>query len=225
MDRKEGVKYYVCIWFCNKWLDDKKKTMNDQLQQLSTKITGEDEGEDIFKVWKEYEGVAMHFNELIIQLRVRALGGVAAISALVGVFSKGDTPEDFRWGILVSVLVLLCFVWIAIWLLDIRYYNRLLIGAVRAILEVETLSKQHVKIKKLNMSHRIEGAVSGDFSGLGKEPFWSGRRWFYILVFIALLLGVCFSLGQYYISKGRHVPQPVYETSQMPQCQDQFFQG
>lgn len=180
-------------------LDD-KKTMNDQLRQLSTKITGEGEGTDIFEVWKEYEGIAMHFNELIIQLRVRALGGVAAISALVGFFSKGDTPKDFRWGILASVFVLLCFVWIAIWLLDIFYYNRLLMGAVRAILEIEKLSEQYVKIKKLNMSHRIEETVSGDFSGLGKEPLWSGRRWFYLLVFIALLLGLCFSLGQYCIN-------------------------
>lgn len=170
------------------------------MNQLSTEITGEGEGADIFEVWKEYEGIAMHFNELIIQLRVRALGGVAAISALVGFFSKGDTPEDYRWGILVSVFVLLCFVWIAIWLLDMRYYNRLLMGAVRAILEVEKLSEQHVKIKKINMSHRIEEAVSGDFSGLGKEPFWSGRHWFYILVFIALLLGLYFSLGQYCIN-------------------------
>ena len=174
--------------------------MNDQLQQLSTEKNGEGEGTDIFEVWKEYEGIAMHFNELIIQLRVRALGGVAAISAIVGLFSKGDTPENFRWGILASAFVLLCFVWIAIWLLDMRYYNRLLHGAVRAILEVEKLSKQHVKIKKLNMSHRIEEAVAGDFSGLGKEPFWSGRRWFYMLVFIALLLGLYFSLGQYCIN-------------------------
>lgn len=174
--------------------------MNDQLQQLLTEINDEGDGTDIFKVWKEYESIAMHFNELIIQLRVRALGGVAAISALVGLFSKGDTPEDFRWGILVSAFFLLCFVWIAIWLLDLRYYNRLLIGAVRAILEVEKLSEQHVKIKKLNMSHRIEEAVSGNFSGLGKEPFWSGRYWFYILVFIALFFGLYLSLCQYCIN-------------------------
>lgn len=39
---------------------------------------------DLFNVWKEYEGIAMHFNELIIRLRTHALGGVAAISAIIG---------------------------------------------------------------------------------------------------------------------------------------------
>lgn len=155
------------------------------------------EGSDLFEVWKEYERIAMHFNELIIQLRVRALAGVAAISALVGFLSRGD-PEDFRWGILAAVFFMLVIVWVAIWLLDSRYYDRLLIGSVRAILEIEEASKTQTKIREINISHRIEETVAGNFTGIQKEPFWrSGRLWFYVLVLIALLGGSYFSLNQH----------------------------
>ncbi len=155
-----------------------------------------EEGLKIFDVWKEYEGVAMHFNELIIQLRVRALAGVAAISAFVGFLSRGDTPEQYRWGILAAALVMLCLVWISIFCLDIFYYDRLLIGSVRAILELEEASKEKSYIKELNLSTRIEETVAGkagNFKGWKKEPFWNGRMWFYVIVFVALLLGACFS--------------------------------
>src|SRR5437870_6894166 len=118
-------------------------------------------GVNIFEVWKEYEKIAMHFNELIIQLRVRALAGVATISALVGFLSKGDTPEDFRWGILAAVFAMLLLVWLAIWFLDMHYYNRLLLGSVRAILEIEKASNAGEPLAKLTISHRIEEAVAG----------------------------------------------------------------
>lgn len=153
---------------------------------------------DLFEVWKEYERVAMHFNELIIQLRVRALAGVAAISALFGFLLKGEAPGDFQWGILAAVLVMLILVWIAIWCLDIRYYNRLLVGAVRAILEIEKASKTENTVIEINMSHRIEETVAGDFSGLKDEPCLSGRRLFYGIVFISLVFGATFSSYQHY---------------------------
>jgi len=154
------------------------------------------EGSDLFEVWKEYERIAMHFNELIIQLRVRALASIAAISALVGFLSRGD-PEGFRWGILAAVFVMLAIFWVAISILDLRYYNRLLIGSVSAILEIEKASKNQTKIREINMSHRIEEAVAGNFTRIPKEPSWSGRRLFYVLVLIALLGGSYFSLNQY----------------------------
>ncbi len=37
-------------------------------------------GFDGLQLWKEYEGVAMHFNDLIIKLRGQSLGAVAAFS-------------------------------------------------------------------------------------------------------------------------------------------------
>lgn len=154
------------------------------------------EEHDIFEVWKEYERIAMHFNELIIQLRVRALGGIAAISALVGFLSKGDTPEDFRWGIFAAVFGVLVVVWIAIIFLDIFYYDRLLNGAVSAIFYIEEESKTKTKIKMLNLSHLIEESVRGKTEKI-KEGIFSGRRWFYGLVLAALIGSFYFSLTEY----------------------------
>jgi len=41
-----------------------------------------------FDLWKEYERVAMHFNDLIIRLRSQSLGGVAAFATLAGVVAN-----------------------------------------------------------------------------------------------------------------------------------------
>lgn len=155
----------------------------------------------IFRVWKEYEQIAMHFNELLIQLRMRALGGVAAITALVSFLSKGDTSADFRWGIVAAVLSVLAIVWAAIWIIDAKYYTRLLLGSVRAVLEVEVISRKAITITGLQMSHRIKETVEGNFSNLDKNPFWKDAVWwFYTLVLIALLVGIYFSLAQHCIN-------------------------
>ncbi len=153
----------------------------------------------VFEVWKEYEKIAMHFNDLLIRLRTQALGGVAVISALVGFLSKGDTLGSFRWGILAGVFFLLILFWIAIWFLDFRYYNRLLLGAVAGILELERSSKTTTHIQELNLSHLIEDAVCGKISNLKGPGFWSGRHWFYVLVLSGLLLALFFSTAEYCI--------------------------
>jgi hypothetical protein len=131
-------------------------------------------GANIFEVWKEYEAIAMHFNDLIIQLRIRALGGIAAISAVVGFIYKENSSELFRWGILGGVFFKLIIVWSAIWIIDFYYYNnRLLAGAVYAIKEVEKLSEHEGSVQYLNMSTRIEQSVRGK---LPKEPNSPKRR-------------------------------------------------
>src|SRR2546425_6533724 len=152
------------------------------------------EGISIFEVWKEYEKIAMHFNDLLIKLRMQALGGIAAISALVGFLSKGDTPEEFRWGILAGVFSILALFWIAIWVLDFRYYNCLLLGAVASILQLEKNSKNHTHIKEFDLSHIIEQAVRGEIVGLKGPGLFSGRHWFYILVLLGLLAALLFSV-------------------------------
>jgi hypothetical protein len=54
----------------------------------NTRDTEQDSRLTYLALWKEYEGVAMHFNELLIRLRTQALGGVAAISAITGFLSS-----------------------------------------------------------------------------------------------------------------------------------------
>jgi hypothetical protein len=41
---------------------------------------------DVQCLWEKYEDIAMHFNDLLIRLRTQSLAGVAALSALVGIF-------------------------------------------------------------------------------------------------------------------------------------------
>ena len=147
----------------------------------------------IFDVWQVYEGIAMHFNDLIIQLRIRALGGVGIVLTLVSFFVKNENANRvdapvFLWGTLVVVFTLLFMVWLSIWLLDDRYYSRLLDGAVKAIIELEEKTERSgtgIKgVETLNMSRYIEEKVVSP----------NGRRWFYGVVSFALGTGwgICF---------------------------------
>src|SRR5437667_124517 len=83
-----------------------------------------------FDVWDKYEKIAMHFNDLIIKLRTQALAGVAALSTLVTLFAKSDVASSGAWGIAAFIFGGLCLAWVAIWIIDFSYYNRLLTGAV-----------------------------------------------------------------------------------------------
>ena len=41
-----------------------------------------------FELWKSYEDVAMHFNDLLIRLRIQALAALATISSIILVINK-----------------------------------------------------------------------------------------------------------------------------------------
>lgn len=150
---------------------------------------------EVAELWGKYEDIAMHFNDLILKIRVQALAAVAAISTVVGFFNRNGDNE-FSWGLTAAVFFFLCLFWIAIWILDFRYYNRLLLGAVNALLELETISKTSRYVDQIQLSTLIENAVGGEKtlskSDHRKKSF--GRKWFYSLVFIGLLTGLLFSL-------------------------------
>lgn len=88
---------------------------------------------DVQSLWVEYEKIAMHFNDLLMRLRTQSLAGIAAISALVGLFAKRDAGgvPQMDWFIAELIFIAMGVFWIAIWCLDMLYYNRLLSGAVR----------------------------------------------------------------------------------------------
>jgi len=88
-------------------------------------------------IWWQYEQVAMHFNQLIIQFRVQALGGLVAASAAGGLLVSKDMDVDARDQIRRYFFTFLLFAWAAAAVLDIFYYQRLLQGAVRALTEYE----------------------------------------------------------------------------------------
>lgn len=146
----------------------------------------DDDGRAIFEVWKTYEDVAMHFNDLLIKLRVQALAGVAALAVLASIVGNVKTYSfQGTWIVASACFMGLMFIWVAIWLLDRLYYNRLLIGSVAAIAELEELSKSSQSVKELNLSAHIERAVSGKSA---RPKLW-GVTAFYSIVFAILFIG------------------------------------
>ena len=167
---------------------------HDSEQKPPHSVT-EPPGFNAFEAWKQYQAVAMHFNDLLMRLRSQSLAAVAAFAALAGVVLKSDLSSNLRWGTMASVFTLLLLFWVAIWILDFAYYNRLLIGAVDALLEIENDTKVSNRVQALILSTKIEAAVA-DWNSprtgrLGREK----AKWcFYIFVFVALSGGLVVSL-------------------------------
>lgn len=162
-------------------------------------------GFPVRELWEKYEEITMHFNDLIIRLRTQALAGVAALSTLVGVFAKTDLgPFSYSWEIAGFVFLGLALFWIAIWILDFGYYNKLLIGSVAALLELERRSQTSNIALDISLSTRVEESVRGDlvFPGAltrGQKMHIVFARWaFYMIVFTALIAGASFSFYTYW---------------------------
>jgi len=147
-----------------------------------------------FELWKEYEKTAVHFNDLILRLRVQALGGVAAIAAFAGFVVKEHPSGLIGWKVLAVAFAVLLIFWIALFLLDLMYYNRLLLGAVDAILEIESASQKGEFITSLNLSTKIKAAVE-DRSCRWRRSL-RGPIIFYSLVAVVLIALFLFSAWQ-----------------------------
>jgi hypothetical protein len=139
----------------------------------------------LFTIWKEYEQIAVHFNDLILKLRVQALGGVAAISAIAALVLRETVDQSFRWQALTAMFGILIIFWIALFILDLFYYNRLLLGAVDAILEIEEKSDQKIILNKIEFSTKIRATVEG--TGRKWIRSLKGPLWFYGLVLAGLV--------------------------------------
>src|SRR2546426_4948083 len=132
--------------------------------------------------WKTTEEVAMHFNDLIMNFRLKAIGGITAAAGVFGtiLLSKGDvatTAQNFR--LFAAAAFLLVPVWFAVAWIDLAYYQKLLRGAVDEALRLEESTKGRIEL-----STRIEAAVNS--SRLERDHRMS-RRAFYVLPGIALV--------------------------------------
>lgn len=142
-----------------------------------------------FEVWKKYEEIAMHFNDLISRLRFQALAGVAGLSASIGLLADklagdGKTPESIAsWAF--GVLAIL---WVALFALDFFYYNRLLIGAVEEIQRLEKHSRRSDRVGMIAFSLSVTSAVDVPvLSGLTRRG-QRGPLVFYGIVFVCLVV-------------------------------------
>ena len=115
--------------------------------------------QQVIDLWWHYEEIAMHFNQLILQYRLQLMSGAGVIgtvaSYLIGT-KVPDVERRHRARYLVSLILLVLLSAAAI--LDLGYYNLLLLGAVDALVEFETANPG------INMSTRIEERVPGMFS-------------------------------------------------------------
>jgi hypothetical protein len=150
---------------------------------------------NVQRLWEQYEGIAMHFNDLLIRLRTQSLAGVAAISAVVGIFAREGGAGDIHldWDIVQAIFLAMTGFWIAIWCLDIGYYNRLLSGAVDAIEELEKKTAPDGQFTgEIDMSRTIVKQFDRDWWNWRKRSY-DGVVSFYVIVLALLLTGFWFA--------------------------------
>jgi hypothetical protein len=151
-----------------------------------------------FKRWEKYEEVAMHFNDLILRLRVQALGGITAVVALSGIavnFAARPATSE-QWDVIFGTLVFLIAGWSAIAILDLCYYHTLLLGAVDALLEIEESSDIILSSRIEQRFRRQRPRTEADYKEWKR---WRSERiwplWFYGIGLSALLVAaVCTKL-------------------------------
>ena len=135
--------------------------------------------ENKFKLWIEYEKIAMHFNGLIIQLRGRALAGIGIITTFTALFLDTEDNVETNWEFLIILSILLMLAWIAIFIIDYFYYNKLLSGAVKAIVKLEDSTKN--QSTPIQMSREIERSAGNPKAVM---------KWFYGTVLLLSLIHI-----------------------------------
>jgi hypothetical protein len=133
--------------------------------------------------WYHYEEIAMHFNTLIMQFRLQLLGGAGLIGTVASYLiggKVGNEPQRHWLRLIVSLGLFVLITAAAI--LDLFYYDKLLRGAVDALLAFEA------KHPEIQMSTGIEQTV-----GKGKYAPWFS----YGLVLTTLGLFTGWSLWEY----------------------------
>jgi hypothetical protein len=122
-------------------------------------------------------------------------------------------PFSYSWEIAGFVFIALTMFWIAIWFLDFGYYNKLLVGAVAALLELEARSKTSNDALEITLSTRVEESVSGTLqfprhlTRRAKAHILFSRWAFYVIVLAVLIAGAGLS---FYIDKHpRAVPAEI----------------
>jgi hypothetical protein len=151
-----------------------------------------------FALWNKYEDVAIHFNTLIMQLRTQALAAIAGVVTVGGlaISFAGKSTRATQWHILFGTIFFLTLAWVSLGALDLLYYDRLLTGAVNAILEHEDATSvldsagkpimdgDGNEMRTIILSRRISQAVPNHFIAVGT---------FYGLIFLGLLSGLIYT--------------------------------
>lgn len=119
--------------------------------------------EDAARLWVKAEDVAIHFNEMILNFRLKAIGAVTVGAGLFGTIlltKENLAAPRINYMIFAGAMAFLAVVWAGIWAIDFGYYFPLLVGAVNDVIRLEQLSGGTVQLSTL----------------IKKE---SERRWFF----------------------------------------------
>lgn len=150
--------------------------MSDQPSSLAA-VT-----EDEARAWTKAEDVAIHFNEMILNFRLKAVGALTLAAGLVGsvLLAKGDKAGDavppINYFSFALGMWFLAAVWAAIMCLDLFYYHRLLLGAVADALRIEETSGGRLQLSTLIKKKAEEGPTDSVARGL-----------FYVLPLVAMI--------------------------------------
>jgi hypothetical protein len=144
----------------------------------------------VLELWKKYEDITMHFNDLLMRLRTQGLAAVAALTTIIGIFAKG-TNATSNWKLVAFAFSILSLLWVAVWALDFFYYNQLLSGAVRALVKLEGISETKLRVSHIDLSTTIEDQVLK-----GPPKLLIGVWIFYSVVFFVLVGGFLYSICQ-----------------------------
>lgn len=91
------------------------------------------------EAWKVTIQVQQHFNDIEMKIRNYALTLLLAVVAGVGVSMRDDEP-----GLAISILLGGLLVWTMFWGMDELWYHRLLTGAVKHAIDIETTLQEAV---------------------------------------------------------------------------------
>ena len=131
------------------------------------------------EIWKKYEDITMHFNDLIMRWRLQAMGGLATLVTVGGFVARDATTLAFGHKAALILSGMLACAWSGIAFIDLFYYRKLLKGAVACILDFEG------KCTCIDLSTKIE-----------KDAKWGGNYapWVFYslgLVPVVLIFGWC----------------------------------
>lgn len=165
---------------------------------------------DVQRLWEKQEDIAMHFNDLLIQLRTRSLAGIAAVATLIGVFAEniGGNPS-VGWLLASGLFATMAIIWIAIFYLDAFYYNKLLIGAVTSPVQIEEAMESGEKITSINMSRLIEQKFTEPPNSDAPADTPKGVRRFYgIVLALIMVAGVLSAIASFASREPEHPASP-----------------
>lgn len=151
--------------------------MADQTSELP-KLT-----EDETRAWLKAEEVAVHFNELIMNFRLKAVGAITLAGGLVGtvLLNKGDVPPPrINYFSFALAMWFLAVVWIAILWLDLGYYHRLLLGAVAEAIRIEKVIGDRCQLS----TSIKESAEEGPSDSIARAAF-------YVLPLVVMVAAGC----------------------------------